>query len=60
MASEKKTHFNKKDQQRNGSAVIHSFKTHGRKRPIRKYFQPGFQKKWTGNEDGKQEGFKTN
>lgn len=57
---QEKKHFNQKNQQRNGSAVIHGLKTRGRKRQMKKYFQQGFQKKWTGNEDGKQEGFKAN
>lgn len=57
---QEKKHFNQKNQQRNGSAVIHGLKTRGRKRQMKKYFQQGFQKKWTGNEDGKQAGFKAN
>lgn len=42
--------------QANDSAIHKSFKAHGRQRPMKSYFQQGFQKKWARNEDRKQEG----
>ena len=41
--------------QGNDSAVHKSFKAGGRQRPMKSYFQQELQKKWSGNEDRKQE-----
>lgn len=41
------------------SAILKSFKVHGKQRTMKSYFQQGFQKKWEGNEGRKQEGLST-
>lgn len=42
--------------QGNDSAIPKCLKAHGRQRPMKSYLQQRFKKKWSGNEDRKQEG----